>query len=91
MAAEVRRDMQSHDQSMGGGLVGFEQMELKSLPPRMSKAVAGMRRPQAGQKPTKLPGLESLGLQYSMWPQDGDGTLRLSPFWRTVSKIGCIC
>lgn len=53
MAAEVRRDMQSHDQSMGGGLVGFEQMELKSLPPRMSKAVAGMRRPRAGQKPAK--------------------------------------
>ena len=57
MAAKVRRDMQSHDQSMGGGLVGFEQMELKSLPPRMSKAVAGMPRSQAGQKPTKAAGL----------------------------------
>ena len=41
VVSRVKRELQSHDQSMGRGLVGFEQMELKSLPLRMCEPGAG--------------------------------------------------
>lgn len=60
-----------------GGLCGSEQMELKPLP-----LSHGVRGPQAGQdvdaqeeqKPTPKP-TRAAGLQYSIWPQDGDRSL----------------
>lgn len=48
VAAKGEKDVQGHNQKRaqrpecGGGLIGSEQIELKSLPLRMSRPVAGM-------------------------------------------------
>lgn len=57
MVSKVKRDLQSPDQSMGGGLVGFEQMELKSLPQNVQARNLDAKARQAGLKLTRTAGL----------------------------------
>lgn len=57
VVSKVKRDLQSPARSMGGGLVGFEQMELKSLPQNVQARNLDAKGPQAGLKLTRAAGL----------------------------------